>query len=53
MICVPVCRVELESGPRHRRSASLEALAGDDILVLDEVLGARLIGANQSIGSRW
>ncbi len=49
-----VCRTELEALARATgEAATLEALAGDDILVLDEVLGARLIGANQSIGSRW
>lgn len=49
-----ICRVELENLARTTgEAASLEALTGDDVLVLDEVLGARLIGANQSIGSRW
>lgn len=49
-----ISRTELEALARATgETATLEALSGDDILVLDEVLGARLIGATQSIGSRW
>jgi DNA-binding IclR family transcriptional regulator len=49
-----VCRAELELLARTTgESATLETLAGDEIVVLDEVIGTRLIGATQSIGSRW
>jgi DNA-binding IclR family transcriptional regulator len=49
-----VGRTELE-GLAHTtgETATLEALLGLEVLVLDEVSGAYLIGATQYIGARW
>lgn len=34
-------------------TASLEVLVGDHVLILDEVLGAHLVGTSAAIGTRW
>jgi DNA-binding IclR family transcriptional regulator len=45
---------ELEALARATgETATLEILSGLDVLVLDEVLGAHLVGVTQSIGARW
>jgi len=36
-----------------REAASLEVLVGDEILVLDEVLGTHLVGRSPCVGTRW
>lgn len=38
---------------RTGESATLEILAGDDTLILDEVLGRFLLGGSAEIGTRW
>lgn len=49
-----VSRAELE-GLAHTsgETATLEILVGADVLVLDEVSGAHLVGATHYIGARW
>ncbi len=34
-------------------TATLEVLAGDEVLVLEEVAGSYVLGSSQSVGSRW
>jgi IclR family transcriptional regulator, acetate operon repressor len=49
-----VSRIELEGLARLTgETATLEALVGPEVLVLDEVSGAHLVGATQYIGARW
>jgi DNA-binding IclR family transcriptional regulator len=49
-----VSRAELEGLARLTgETATLEALVGPEVLVLDEVSGAHLVGATQYIGARW
>lgn len=49
-----VSRGELEGLARATgETATLEALLGSDVLVLDEVSGAYLVGATHYIGARW
>jgi DNA-binding IclR family transcriptional regulator len=49
-----VSRTELEGLARATgETATLEALLGLEVLVLDEVSGVYLIGATQYIGARW
>jgi DNA-binding IclR family transcriptional regulator len=36
-----------------RETATLEILAGKDVLILEEIRGTHLIGSVQSIGTRW
>ncbi|MBI1966430.1 MAG: IclR family transcriptional regulator [Gemmatimonadetes bacterium] len=49
-----VCRAELESlAAETGETATLEVLAGGEMLILDEVLGRALIGATPSLGTRW
>jgi IclR family transcriptional regulator, acetate operon repressor len=38
---------------KSRETATLEILTGRDVLILDEIRGAHLIGSVQSIGTRW
>jgi DNA-binding IclR family transcriptional regulator len=47
-------RAELE-GLAHTtgETATLEILVGSDVLVLDEVSGAHLVGATHYVGARW
>lgn len=47
-------RAELETLARvTSETATLEILVGAEVLVLDEVSGAHLVGATQYIGARW
>lgn len=47
-------RAELEAlAQETTETASLEALLGRDMLVLDEVVGGHVLGAAQHIGARW
>lgn len=49
-----ISRTELETLARVTgETATLEILVGPEVLVLDEVSGAHLIGATQYIGARW
>lgn len=49
-----VSRAELEGLARTAgETATLEVLLGPDVLVLDEVSGAHLVGATHYIGARW
>lgn len=49
-----VSRAELEGLARATgEAATLETLVGLEVLVLDDVSGAHLIGATQYIGARW
>jgi DNA-binding IclR family transcriptional regulator len=49
-----VSRAELEGLARITgETATLEILVGSDVLVLDEVSGAHLVGATHYIGARW
>ena len=49
-----VSRPELETlAHQTGETATLEVLAGGKVLILDEVLSQRLLGAAQSIGTRW
>lgn len=49
-----VSRAELEAlAAATGETATLEVLAGGDMLILDEVLGHALIGATASVGTRW
>ncbi len=49
-----VSHSELEALVRTTgETATLEILSGPEVLVLDEVLGAHLVGVTQSIGARW
>lgn len=49
-----VCKAELKNlAEASRETATLEILAGKDVLILDESRGAHLIGTVQSIGTRW
>ncbi|MBI1882512.1 MAG: IclR family transcriptional regulator, partial [Chloroflexi bacterium] len=49
-----VSRAELEGLARSTgETATLEALVGMEVLVLDEVSGAHLVGATHYIGARW
>jgi len=36
-----------------RETATLEVLAGDDVLILDEAMGGRVVGTVPSLGTRW
>ena len=36
-----------------RETATLEVLAGDDVLILDEAMGGRVVGSVPSLGTRW
>lgn len=36
-----------------REAASLEILVGDEVLVVDEIIGGHLMGGVPSLGSRW
>jgi DNA-binding IclR family transcriptional regulator len=48
------CKPELKSlAETSRETATLEILTGKDVVILDEVRGAHLIGSVQSIGTRW
>lgn len=38
---------------RTGETASLEVLAGADVLVLEEVTGAHVVGSRSSVGARW
>jgi DNA-binding IclR family transcriptional regulator len=47
-------RPELEALTRATgETSSVEVLAGDDTLILDEVQGDHLIGTSPSVGTRW
>lgn len=47
-------RPELEAlAEKMRETASLEVLSGQDVLVVDEVPGERLVTASSSLGTRW
>jgi DNA-binding IclR family transcriptional regulator len=47
-------RPELETLTRATgETSSVEILAGEDTLILDEVQGAHLIGTSPSVGTRW
>jgi IclR family acetate operon transcriptional repressor len=47
-------RPELETLTRATgETSSVEILAGDDTLILDEVQGGHLIGTSPSVGTRW
>lgn len=47
-------RVELERLARATgETATLEVLAGSDVLILDEVTGSHLVSATHWIGTRW
>jgi DNA-binding IclR family transcriptional regulator len=49
-----VSRAELmELARATGETATLEILVGQEVLVLDEVSGAHLVGATQYIGARW
>ena len=49
-----VSRAESEALARITgETATLETLVGAEVLVLDEVSGAHLVGATQYIGARW
>ena len=36
-----------------RETATLEVLTGDDVLILDEAMGGRVVGTVPSLGTRW
>lgn len=36
-----------------RETATLEVLAGDDVFILDEAMGGRVVGTVPSVGTRW
>jgi IclR family acetate operon transcriptional repressor len=36
-----------------RETATLEVLAGDEVLILDEAMGGRVVGTLPSVGTRW
>jgi DNA-binding IclR family transcriptional regulator len=36
-----------------RETASVEALAGSDVLILDEAMGSYVVGSLPSVGTRW
>ena len=36
-----------------RETATLEVLAGRDVLILDEVMGGHMVGSTPSVGTRW
>jgi IclR family transcriptional regulator, acetate operon repressor len=47
-------RPEMEALTRSTgETSSVEVLAGDDSLILDEVQGGHLIGTSPSVGTRW
>ncbi len=47
-------REELEALARTTgETATLEVLAGSEVLILDEVAGPRVVGASPSVGTRW
>jgi IclR family acetate operon transcriptional repressor len=49
-----LCRPELEAlAATSGETASLEILAGDEMLILDEVLGDYVLSGGQAIGTRW
>lgn len=49
-----VSRPELETLARETgETATLEVLAGSDVLILDEVMGSHLVSATHWIGTRW
>lgn len=49
-----IARSQLEMlAERTGESATLEVLAGDDTLILDEVLGKFILGGAGEIGTRW
>jgi IclR family transcriptional regulator, acetate operon repressor len=49
-----VTRPELEAlAAATGETASLEILADDEILIIDEVLGEHLLSGTQSLGTRW
>ena len=49
-----VCHPELEAlAQATGETATLEVLAGGEVLILDEVHGHHLVGTAQSIGTRW
>jgi DNA-binding IclR family transcriptional regulator len=49
-----VSRPELEQlAQATGETATLEVLAGSDVLILDEVRGSHLVGATHWIGTRW
>lgn len=49
-----VSRAELETLARETgETATLEVLAGSDVLILDEVIGSHLVSATHWVGTRW
>ncbi len=49
-----VSRPELETLARETgETATLEVLAGSDVLILDEVMGSHLVSATHWVGTRW
>lgn len=36
-----------------RETATLEVLAGDEVLIVDEAIGGRVVGTLPSVGTRW
>lgn len=49
-----VARPELAAlAAETREAASLEILVGDEVLVVDEIIGGHLMGGVPSLGSRW
>ncbi len=49
-----VSRAELETlAGQTRETATLEILADNEILILDEAIGSYLVGATAALGTRW
>jgi DNA-binding IclR family transcriptional regulator len=49
-----LCRPELKAlAAAVNETASLELLTGSEVLILDEVLGERVMTGSQAIGTRW
>lgn len=48
------CRAELEGlAQATRETATLDVLVGRDVLIVDEVIGPKLVSGTPSLGTRW